>query len=148
MALLDEHLWSGKIRLDSWRAGRGGTTKATNPSTGEQIAEIVLATREDVYEAARSAAVAQRAWAATTLSERADILRRAGDKFREHSEELIGWGIREVGSIPDKAAMEVFNSAPNVSSLPAYPPFRTASTCLRATGTGRLPAAFPPGWCR
>jgi benzaldehyde dehydrogenase (NAD) len=124
MALLDEHLWSGKIRLDSWRAGRGGTTKAANPSTGEQIAEIALATPEDVYEAARSAAAAQKAWAATTLSARADILRRAGDKFREHSEELIGWGIREAGSIPDKAAMEVFNSAAECfesASLPTLP---------------------------
>ena len=124
MALLDESLWTGKIHLDGWRPGSGGTAKVTSPSTGEQIAEIGLADPDDVYSAARAAAAAQKSWAATSPSERAEILRRAGEKFREHSDELIGWGIREAGSIPDKAAMEVFGSATEcfeASALPTHP---------------------------
>ena len=124
MALLDESLWTGKIHLDGWRPGSGGTAKVTSPSTGEQIAEIGLADPDDVYNAARAAAAAQKSWAATSPSERAEILRRAGEKFREHSDELIGWGIREAGSIPDKAAMEVFGSATEcfeASALPTHP---------------------------
>lgn len=124
MALLDEALWTGKIHLDGWRPGNGGTTKITNPSTGEQIAEIGLADPDDVYAAARAAAAAQKSWAATAPSERAEILRRAGEKFREHADELIGWGLREAGSIPDKAAMEVFGSATEcfeASALPTHP---------------------------
>ncbi|UYP19988.1 aldehyde dehydrogenase family protein [Rhodococcus sp. Z13] len=124
MSLLDESLWTGRIRLDDWRPGRGGTTKVTNPSTGAAIAEIGLATTEDVYDAARTAATAQRSWAATAPSERAEILRRAGQAFREHADELIGWGIHEAGSIPDKAAMEVFGSAGEcfeAAALPTHP---------------------------
>lgn len=124
MALLDEALWTGKIHLDGWRPGNGGTTKVTNPATGEQIAEIGLADPDDVYAAARAAAAAQKSWAATAPSERAEILRRAGEKFREHADELIGWGLREAGSIPDKAAMEVFGSATEcfeASALPTHP---------------------------
>lgn len=124
MTLLHEGEWTGKIRLDAWRAGNGGTTKVVNPSTGEYLAEVGLATTDDVYEAARIAAVAQTKWAATAPSERADVLRRAAEKFREHSDELIGWVIREAGSIPDKAAMEVFGSATEcfeASALPTHP---------------------------
>lgn len=124
MTLLDASVWTGKIYLDGWRAGRAGSQPVTNPSTGATIGQIGFATAEDVLEAAEKAAAAQQQWAALKPSERAAVLRRAGDLFQAHAEELIGWVVAESGSIPDKAALEVFNSASEcfeAAALPTHP---------------------------
>ncbi|MFC7402568.1 benzaldehyde dehydrogenase [Citricoccus sp. GCM10030269] len=124
MTLIDESVWTGKIFTDGWVNGSGGTQPVLNPSTGETIGEIGFATPDDVYGAARKAAAAQKEWAALKPTERAAVLRRAGDLFQAHSEELIGWVVAETGGVPDKGAMEVFVSAEEcfeASALPTHP---------------------------
>ena len=49
----------------------------------------------------------QPAWAATPITERVAIIRRAADLLERHRPELERWLIRESGSIPGKAAQEV-----------------------------------------
>jgi len=74
MALLDTSVWTGKIYVNGWRDGRGGTEDVTNPSTDETLGQIGFASPEDVYEAAETAAAAQKEWAALKPSERAAVL--------------------------------------------------------------------------
>ncbi|MCW2817867.1 MAG: benzaldehyde dehydrogenase, partial [Marmoricola sp.] len=50
-----------------------------------------------------SAAAAQREWAALPHTQRAAVLRRAGDLFAQHSAELSDWNVREVGAVPGMA---------------------------------------------
>ncbi len=124
MGILDPAVWSGKIYVDGWAAGSGGVQAVMEPATGDQIGEIGLATADDVYRAAESAAVAQRRWAATKPSERAAVLRRAGALFEEHAEEISGWLIREAGSIGAKAGLELHGAATEcyeAAGLPGHP---------------------------
>src|SRR5690349_22888063 len=59
---------------------RGGSDRANqdlNPWTGEILADIPQASRDDLDEAYASARDAQRGWAAMLPSERAAVMRRA-----------------------------------------------------------------------
>jgi benzaldehyde dehydrogenase (NAD) len=107
MSLLDSAEWTGKIRLGQWSAPTGGETAVIEPATGAELGRIGLASPEDVARASDLAARRQPEWAATSFQERAAVLRRAGDAFLEHAEEIKDWLVREAGSIPGKADVEV-----------------------------------------
>jgi benzaldehyde dehydrogenase (NAD) len=108
MGLLDGNGWSGGIFVDGkWVEGGGGTAPVVEPATGEEIGRIGRATPDDVRRAATSATRAQREWAARPHTERAAVLRRAGDLWQEHADEISGWNIREVGAIPAMAGFAV-----------------------------------------
>ncbi|MCF9035164.1 betaine-aldehyde dehydrogenase [Acinetobacter nectaris] len=64
------------------------TFDTINPATGEVIAHIQSASKEDVQKAVESAQEGQKVWAAMTAVERARILRRAVDLLRERNDEL------------------------------------------------------------
>ena len=108
MALLDGNGWSGGIFVDgTWIEGGGGSAPVVEPATGEEIGRTGRATPDDVRRAASSAARAQRDWAARPHTERAAVLRRAGDLWQQHSDEISRWNIREVGAIPAMAGFAV-----------------------------------------
>jgi benzaldehyde dehydrogenase (NAD) len=111
MSLLDSSLWSGKAHVGTWTAMTGGTAPVVEPATGEVLDTIGVATPEDVAAAAERAARAQSAWARTPYTERAAVLRRAGDLFLQHSDEISQWLVREAGSVPGKAAFETATAA-------------------------------------
>lgn len=111
MALLDEGSWTGKISSDGWVEASGGTAPVREPATGEVLTSVGMADASDVDRAAQSAAQAQPGWAATSFEERAAILRRAGDLFEQHAEELQGWIMRETGGLPAKAGLETHVAA-------------------------------------
>lgn len=67
---------------------RGAALDVIYPATGEVIARLHSATPEIVERALASAALAQKAWAALTWTERGRILRRAADIIRERNHEL------------------------------------------------------------
>jgi benzaldehyde dehydrogenase (NAD) len=81
------------------------------PATGETLASVTLAAPEDVSAAAEAASHAGRGWARTTGFERAAVLRRAGDLFTAHADELREWLVRESGSVPGKADFELHVAA-------------------------------------
>ncbi|MGW5398655.1 aldehyde dehydrogenase family protein [Streptomyces sp. NPDC003952] len=105
MPLLDPTLWQDGPTLT------GGTAPVLEPATGQTLATIDLAAPADVAEVAVRAHAAQRAWARATHPERAAVLRRAGDLFTAHADELREWLVRESGSIPGKADFELHVAA-------------------------------------
>ncbi|QNP74330.1 benzaldehyde dehydrogenase [Streptomyces roseirectus] len=81
------------------------------PATGDRLALLTLAAPEDVPRATEAAQDAQREWAAAPHHVRAAVLRRAGDLFTAHADELRDWLVREAGSIPGKADFELHVAA-------------------------------------
>ncbi|OMH34277.1 benzaldehyde dehydrogenase [Tersicoccus sp. Bi-70] len=131
MSLLDTSTWDGRIFLDGWRAGRGGTADALEPATGHALGSYGVATAEDVAEAAEKAATAQRAWSATSPEDRAAVLRRAGDLWHEHAEEVEDWIMRESGAIKPKAQLETHiaaNECYEAAALPTHPAGQVLAT--------------------
>ena len=105
-ALLDEATWSGRIFSDGW-VDAPETIESTEPATGEVLGTAGAGNAETVAQAAASAARAQRGWAATPISERVAVVRRAAELIEKHRPELIQWLIRESGAIPPKADNEL-----------------------------------------
>jgi benzaldehyde dehydrogenase (NAD) len=106
MALLDGSTWHGKIFLDGWTDGSAGTAPVMEPATGDELGRLGVAGAQDVARAAASAVRAQREWAALPHTARAAVLRRAGDLWTAHADEVHHWLVREAGSIPPKAGVE------------------------------------------
>jgi benzaldehyde dehydrogenase (NAD) len=99
MGFLDRSVWEGKIYSGGWVPGSGGEYPAVEPATGRELARVGAATADDVHKSAERAAQAQKDWAALTYDRRAEVLRRAGDLFVEHEDEIHEWLIRESGAI-------------------------------------------------
>ncbi len=114
MTLLDATTWTGKVFIDGWEPGGAGDYAVVEPATGEELGRLGLASADDVARAADRASEAQPAWANTMYQERAAILRRAGDLWNEHAEEVQGWIVRETGAIPPKAQLETWFAASSV----------------------------------
>ncbi|MEA2332906.1 MAG: benzaldehyde dehydrogenase [Thermoleophilaceae bacterium] len=104
--LAEEGTWSGRIFSDGW-VDAPETIESTEPATGEVLATAGAGNADTVARAAASAARAQRDWAATPISERAAVVRRAAELLERHRAELIGWLVREGGAIPPKADNEI-----------------------------------------
>ena len=124
MAFLDESTWQGKVFSGGWKAAAGGEAPVIEPATGAELGRTGIAAPADVAAAATAAAAAQPAWAATPHTERAALLRRAGDIWKAHAEEIEQWSIREGGKIPPAAQFETHVATEEVyeaSTLPSRP---------------------------
>ncbi|MET0933084.1 MAG: benzaldehyde dehydrogenase [Mycetocola sp.] len=124
MTLLATSLWHGKIYVDGWVDGSAGTLNVAEPATGRSLGSVGSASAGDVARAATRASVAQRDWALRKPEQRAAVLRRAGQLFEDHAEEIQGWIVRESGAIPAKAALETHiaaNECFEASALPSHP---------------------------
>jgi benzaldehyde dehydrogenase (NAD) len=124
MKLLDESRWRSSVYLDGWTKGTGGEAPVVEPATGAQLGMIGVAGPDDVKIAARAASAAQRDWAALPYTERAAVLRRAGDLWTAHAEEIAGWIVREAGSLQPKGATEIEVAAQEcyeAATLPSHP---------------------------
>lgn len=110
MTLLDDSRWSSTIVVDGWEPA-ADDYPVVEPATGKELGRLGRASVEDVARAAERAAAAQRDWAARPYTERAAVLRRAGDLFEAHAAEIQGWIVREAGSIPPKAELETHTAA-------------------------------------
>ncbi len=95
------------IFSSGWTKAQGGMLQTLEPATGEVLAEVGLANKGDVREAASRARAAQPQWAATTGPERAALMRRAARVLEDNHEEFESWLVREGGAIPGKAGFEV-----------------------------------------
>ncbi|MFT4020740.1 MAG: betaine-aldehyde dehydrogenase, partial [Acinetobacter sp.] len=69
-------------------ATSGKTFDSINPANGEIIAQVQVASKQDIDTAVSSAQQGQKVWAAMTAIERSRILRRAVDILRERNDEL------------------------------------------------------------
>jgi benzaldehyde dehydrogenase (NAD) len=124
MTLLANSSWQNKIYVDGWVDGSAGTLDVVEPATGRSLGSVGAASAGDVARAATSASAAQREWALLKPEQRAAVLRRAGQLFEDHAEEIQGWIVRESGAIPAKAALETHiaaNECFEASALPSHP---------------------------
>ncbi|WP_406432585.1 benzaldehyde dehydrogenase [Streptomyces sp. NBC_00631] len=104
MPLLDPKTWQPSVLS-------GAQYEVTEPATGDALGTVTLAAPADVSTAAAAARAAHRDWARAPHFVRAQVLRRAGDLFTEHADELREWIVRESGSIPGKADFELHVAA-------------------------------------
>ena len=125
MALLDSVDWQGHIfKAGSWQPGGGGDYAVVEPATGAELGRMGEASAADVAEAAAAAADAQREWAAWPFTARAAVLRKAGDLWLQHGDEISGWNVREVGAVPGMAGFALHVAAEEcyeAASLPGRP---------------------------
>jgi len=80
-----QKLYIGGAYVD---ATSGATFESINPATGEVLAEVQRASKEDVERAVVSAEQGQKVWAAMTAMQRSRILRKAVDILRARNDEL------------------------------------------------------------
>jgi benzaldehyde dehydrogenase (NAD) len=124
VALLDSDIWHGKIFSTGWTSGGGGEAVAREPATGGELGRIGMAAPADVAAAAQAAAAAQPAWAATPYTQRAAILRKAGEIWLANAAEIEEWSVREGGKIPPAAQFETHVATEEVfeaATLPGRP---------------------------
>ena len=124
MSLCDPALWSGKAWSGGWIATEAGDAPVVEPATGAEIGRLGVAGPKDIAAACARAADSQRAWAETPYGERAAVLRRAADLFQAHSDEIVGWIMRESGAIRAKGEFEIAVAASEcyeAASLPSHP---------------------------
>ena len=91
----DEHqlLIGGK-----WVDASGGTYDVVNPATEEVVGRAPNATATDAQAAAAAAREALPAWSATSVAERSELLRQAGEAIRARAKELLPLVIAETGA--------------------------------------------------
>src|SRR6476469_9471457 len=99
--------------IDHWIAGKSTTGtgsrrgKVWNPATGEQSAERVLATREDVDSAVTAAAEAYREWGQSSLSQRTKVLFAFRELVNKNADRLAEAITDEHGKVLSDAKGEV-----------------------------------------
>lgn len=122
MGLLETATWQGKVFAGGrWDAGSGPEQPVVEPATGATIGTTGSATGDDVARAATVAVTAQQEWAARTHAERAAVMRRAGDLWTQHADEIAGWNVREVGAVPGMAGFAVHVAAQECYEAAALP---------------------------
>ena len=124
MTFLDESAWRGKVYSGGWKRAAGGEAAVVEPATGEELGRTGIATVADISAATTAAAAAQPAWAALPYTERAAVLRRAGDIWKANAAEIEQWSIREGGKIPPAAQFETHVATEEVfeaATLPTRP---------------------------
>ena len=107
MTLLDAKAWDGQVYSNGWTAPRGGDIPIVEPATGAELGRTGLADADDVARAAGAAAAAQKDWAAAPFTQRAAVLRKAGDLISANADELAQWVVRETGAVPGLAGFAV-----------------------------------------
>ena len=124
MSFLDSSTWQGKAFSGGWKELGGGRAAVTEPATGAELGEVGIASPDDIAQAAAAAAAAQPAWAALPYTQRAAILRRAGDIWLQHAAEIEDWSVREGGKIGPAAQFETHVATEEIfeaATLPARP---------------------------
>ncbi|HWD96485.1 MAG TPA: benzaldehyde dehydrogenase [Acidimicrobiales bacterium] len=111
MSLLIDDSWVGNVFMGKWSEGGSGRAPIVEPATGNELGHIGHASVADVARATAIGTSAQAEWASASFSERAAVLRRAGQLFEEHADEISEWNIRETGGIAPKAGLEVHIAA-------------------------------------
>ena len=93
-------------------ATSGKTFETINPASGEVLAVVQAAGREDVDRAVKSAQKGQKIWAAMSAMERSRILRNAVDILRQRNDELARLETLDTGKpLSETAAVDIATGA-------------------------------------
>lgn len=91
-----------------WRDGAGEKVLVDrNPFNGDTVAEFAVATPDDIDEAYRSAAEAQRSWAEVNAYAKRTIFENAARVVEQRRDEITALIVAEVGGTALKAAFEI-----------------------------------------
>ncbi len=107
-------------RISHWVNGQltpsssGRSSKVFNPATGEQSADLDLASLEDVHGVIKAAKTAAPAWRATGLSRRAEIMFKFRELIDTNKNELAQIISSEHGKVPADALGEIARGLENV----------------------------------
>ena len=94
---------------NEWKESTSGKyTPVMNPSTGEQIAEAPVCTRDEVNAAVAAAKAAFPNWAATPIAARTQIIFTFRELVNKHFEELSVLLATEMGKALEEAKGDVF----------------------------------------
>ncbi|MCH2136659.1 MAG: aldehyde dehydrogenase family protein [Phycisphaerales bacterium] len=88
-------------------SARDGVCVSTNPATGEVLGAVRLQTREEYEAVIERAAIVQRHWRMLPAPKRGELVRRIGNAFREHEEDLGRLVTLEMGKILPEGIGEV-----------------------------------------
>ncbi len=114
------------LRFSPWSASATGSTARSvagtsgrtgvvwNPATGQQSAEVDLASVDEVAAAVAVAKEAQRGWRATGLSRRAEVMFRLRDLIDANKKDLADVISAEHGKVPSDALGEIARGLENV----------------------------------
>lgn len=93
-------------------ATSGKTFETLNPATGEVLATVQAAGREDVDRAVKSAQQGQKVWAAMSAMARSRILRKAVDILRQRNDELARLETLDTGKpLSETSAVDIVTGA-------------------------------------
>ncbi|MBK9178036.1 MAG: CoA-acylating methylmalonate-semialdehyde dehydrogenase [Acidimicrobiales bacterium] len=128
-----EHIghWIGGRRVDG-TSGRAGPV--FDPATGEQRAEVALASTAEVDAAVAAAAAAFPAWRATSLARRSEVLFRVRELLDAGRSELAAAVSAEHGKVPADAAGEVARGIENVEFACGVPHLLKGAYSEQAAG--------------
>ncbi|MCX7169440.1 MAG: benzaldehyde dehydrogenase [Proteobacteria bacterium] len=103
---LNTTIWDGKLFLSGWTEA-SSAREIREPANGSVLTRVGMATPGDVGEATRRAKAAQAAWVALPYEQRAAIFRKAAAIIERETAGMTQWIVRETGSIPPKAGVEL-----------------------------------------
>jgi betaine-aldehyde dehydrogenase len=98
--------------------GQEGRAEALDPSTGETVAELPEASRQDVGDAIAAAKRAQPAWQALGVDGRAESFRRFGELLQQRREELAMLDAIDSGNPVQAMRIDIDISMPYVTGWP------------------------------
>ena len=121
----------------TWRRGSSGKmAQDMDPYTGDELATISPAGKNDLEDAMRTAGEARPEWEFTPASERAGVLYRVAQIFDRRKDEIISWLVRESGSTVLKSFIE-WNAARSIVLEAASFPARLHGRLLAADVSGK-----------
>jgi len=91
----------------NWQAGEGDPLEVYSPIDGSLLAELKMASDEQVRGVVEASAEAFRAWRSVPAPVRGELVRRLGERLRQHQDDLaviVSW---EAGKITQEALGEV-----------------------------------------
>jgi aldehyde dehydrogenase (NAD+) len=137
-SLAPEGSWNWLFLRGKWiPRGARKIIHDNSPSTGEVIAEIPAATKEDVDQAFEVASHAQKEWAARLPQERAKVILKAVDKLRSYQNEVTNLLIDESGSTLVKARFEIAHATIPMMEEAATFPYRIHGSQLPSLARGK-----------
>lgn len=123
-----------KLFIDGQSQAGETTEWVLNPSTGEKLQEVPLASLEQVDQAVRAARKAFAGWADTPPADRARALLKLADRLEDHAEELSDLEAQNVGKPKFLADFEIPFIADNLRF------FAGAARCLEGRSAGEYTA--------
>jgi len=110
--------WINGARV-AGQSGRSGPVY--NPATGDVAREVDFASVEEVNAAVAAAAAAFRAWRATSISKRTEIMFRIRNLVEAHRKEIAAFLTAEHGKVPSDALGEVARGIENLEFATGIP---------------------------